>query len=227
MRVDKIQIINTVIWIIVFSLISTFLPREYLMIVIIIYAFAYTIIINSMQRIKSKKKTPEGKGVVLLRSNEKTVMDIVMRDQELFRELGKQTRGLFIWFIATLPIVFLVMPTLSSMVLGSEVTSFIEKFLRYSILYTIMWSVMYGLRLISMPRKMLVPVTKYEVHSIGIKYGNMWIQFPLDQERYKVIPNHKRGFIEIYDTKMGQAYRFYSEDSQKLFSIIEKYGLKK
>lgn len=221
------QIINTVVWIIVFSLISTFLPREYLMVVVIIYAFAYTIIMSTMQKIRSKKRIPEGKGIVLLKSNEKTVMDIVMRDQELFRELSKQTRGLFIWFIATLPIVFLVMPTLSSIVLGSEATSFIEKFLRYSILYAIMWSVMYGLRLLSMPRKMLVPVTKYEVHSIGIKYGNMWIQFPLDQERYKVTSNHKRGFIEIYDTKMGQAYRFYSEDPQKFYSIIEKYGLKK
>ncbi|MEM4848079.1 MAG: DUF2208 family protein, partial [Ignisphaera sp.] len=213
--------------IVVFSLISTFLPREYLMIVVIIYAFAYTIIMNTIQRIKVKKRVPEGKGVVLLRSNEKAVMDIVMRDQELFRELGKQTRGLFIWFIATLPIIFLVMPVLSSIVLSTGAESFSEKFLRYLILYAIMWSIMYGLRLISMPRKMLIPVTKYEVHSIGIKYGNMWIQFPLDQERYKVISNHKRGFIEIYDAKTGQAYRFYSEDTQKLYSLIERYGLKK
>lgn len=227
MRIDAMQMVNTVVWIVVFSLISTFLPREYLMVVVIIYAFAYTIIMSAMQRIRAKKRVPEGKGVVLLRSNEKAVMDIVMRDQELFRELGKQTRGLFIWFIATLPIVFLVMPTLSSIVLGSEVTSFSEKFLRYLILYAIMWSLMYGLRLISMPRKMLIPVTKYEIHSIGIKYGNMWIQFPLDQERYKVISNHKRGFIEIYDVKTGQAYRFYSEDPQKLYSLIERYGLKK
>jgi len=230
--VDTLTIVNNVIGIVLFALLSTLIPREYLFIVVIVYVFAYTAILSTVQRLRFRKKISDVKeGPTLFKIDEKTSMDLVMKDQELVQELSKQMRGTFIMLIASIIIAFLVIPLISPIILGTDVQSFIEKFLRYFLFYTVMWGLMQGLRIAFMPKKMVIPVTKYEIKSTGIKYGgaygSAWILFPLDQKRYKVAVNQKRGFIEIHDVKANQALRFYAEDIEKLRSLIEKYGLRR
>lgn len=227
-----LSVINSVVGIVLFALISTFVPRDYLMIVVLAYFFAYTIILSMIQRLRFRRKVAEVKeGAVLLKVDEKGAMDIFMRDQELMKELSKQMRGTFIMLMASILVAFLIIPMINPLIFGADVQSFVEKFLRYLLFYAIMWGIMQGLRFISMPKKMLIPVTNYEVRTTGIKYGgaygSAWILFPLDQRRYKVVVNPRRGFVEIHDDRAGQVLRFYAEDVDKLRSIIEKYGLRK
>jgi len=229
---DVIYIVNSLIGIVLFAFLSTLLPRDYLIIVVIAYVLMYTAILSSIQRLRSKKKIPKtATTTTLFKVNERVSMDLILRDQELVKELNKQLWGMIFMLVASMLIVFLVIPLINSMIFGSGDQPFTERFLRYLVFYTIMWGFMYGLRVVFMPKKMVIPITKYEVYTTGIRYGgsygNTWITFPLDQKRYRVHVDRRRGFVEIYDVKASQALRFYTEDVDKLHSIIERYGLRR
>lgn len=213
----------TILPLLFFSIVSTFLPRENLWIVFLLYTIALITLMSLMPRIRSRKITSGSKGTLLFRCDEKAVMDIVMRDQELFNEIRKQMRSTFIFMMVPFILWFIIIPPLSN-ILIIDSAPYLEKFLRYLAFYGIMWGMMYGLRYILMPKRIVIPLTRYEVLSTGIRYANVWIPFPMDKNRYSVRVDHKKGYIEIHDKNSKQVYRLYTTDTYKLQSIVEKYG---
>lgn len=226
MQFDASSIASVATSVIIFSLVSTFLPRESLWIVAIAYIVIFAMFTSLLQRLRNRKRAPEAKGTVLIRSNEKAVMEIVMRDQELFRELSKQTWGMLLMMLISLPIFFIIIPVLHPWIISNDVT-IVERFLRNLAFYSIISCIMYAMRLVFMPKKMIIPITKYEILSTGIKCNRIWIPFPLDKKRYRIAIDHRRGFVEIHDLRTNQVHRLYSEDAHKLYSLIEKHGFKK
>lgn len=227
MSLNVSSLVVYVLPLILFSLVSTFLPREYTWIVFIIYTIIVVALMSLVSKIRTKKRIREVKGTMLLRSDEKNTMEVIMRDRELFRELNKQTWGFLIVMFASFLLLFTVVPMLNNLLIPDESLPHLERFIRYLTFYGVMWGIMYGLRIIFMPKKMLIPVTRYEVLSTGIKCGGLWIPFPLDEKRYRINVNHMRGFVEIHDLKLNQVHRLYATDTHKLQSLIEKYGLKR
>lgn len=219
---------TTIVSIIFFSLISTLLPKEFpIWIIFILYTIMTMILILFLQKFKAKRKVAEIKGVSVFKVDEKNVMDIAMRDQELLHEISRQSGRMFLYMLILIIFMFSIIPYIHGTILNiGDSISVQEKFLRYLAFYSILWGLMYILRLIIMPKKMLMPITRYEVFSTGIKAGSTWINFPLDKKRYKINIDHKRGYIEIYDLKSRYAHRFYSNDTYKLYTLIEKYGLR-
>lgn len=209
-----------------FSLISTFVPKDYIWFIFIIYAIIIVIFTGLLTKVKLKRKEGNAKGTLLFKTDEKSTMELVMRDNELIKELNKQTRGFFLILIVSLLLLFIVVPRLYSILILDIDIPPLERFLRYLGFYGIMWGIMYGVRAVFMPKRMIMPVTKYEVLSTGIRYGRTAISFPLDQKRYKVYVDHKRGFVELHDLRTNQAHRLYTQDTHKLYSLIEKYGLR-
>lgn len=208
-----------------FSTVSTFIPRENVWIVFLLYTIALISIISLIPRIRARKISTESKGSIVFRCDEKIVMNIVMRDQELFNELRKQMRGTFLLMIIPFVLWFIIIPPLSNILIIDN-ASYLEKFLRYLVFYGIMWGLIYAMRYVLMPKKIVIPVTKYEVFTTGIRYSNAWISFPIDKNRYEINIDYKRSFIEIYDRNTKQVHRLYTNDVYKLQSLIEKYGQK-
>uniref|UniRef100_A0A7C2ZP00 DUF2208 domain-containing protein n=1 Tax=Ignisphaera aggregans TaxID=334771 RepID=A0A7C2ZP00_9CREN len=226
-QINITSIASTIVFITVFSLISTFIPRDYLWVAAVVYFVIMFTLLTLLQRIRARRSMPESRGVALLRSNEKAVMDIMMKDSELFRELSSQSWRMFIPLIISLPLLYFVTQVLYGLVVNNSTAPFHERFVRYLAYYASLSGIMYVIRFVFMPKKMIMPITKYEVYSTGIKYGSMWILFPLDLSRYSVSVDYKRRFVDIYDKKTSQVLRLYAEDPGKLYSLIERHGLRK
>ncbi len=230
---DKSKILNVIsplAFILVFSALSTFVPREYFSLVFAVYLIAIFAVMMIVPRIMAKKRGAKImlEGSVLMRAKQKEVLELASRDKMLTVELKSQTMRMFgmmflpilIWFAVSVPLFSILIP--SSVPRGT-----LEMFLRYVAFYTILFGLMYALRFVLTPKKMVIPVFEFEIRESGvIGSGGLAIPFPLDTKRYEVAYDMKRGFVEIYDKRSKQAFRFYANDVYKLKSIIERYALR-
>lgn len=227
MRINILSLASGIVSLMFFSTVSAFLYDRFpLWILFVLYSIIIMTITLYLQRFRLRKKSVEAQGTPLLKVDEKKVIDIAMRDNELIREIGKQSRGLMIYLLLLIIFMLTFFPYLGDIILRNLGSDYLERFLRYLIFYGILWLIMFGVRFIVMPRKMLMPITRYEVYSTGLKMGSLWIAFPLDKNKFSVKVDHRRGFVEIYDNNTGYTYRLYSDDTYKLHTLIEKYGLR-
>ncbi len=230
---DKSQILNVIsslAFIFAFSALSTFVPRQYFSLVFAVYLVAVFAVMMIVPRIMAKKRGTKImlEGSVLMRARQKEVLELASRDKILTAELKSQTIRMFgmmflpilIWFAVSIPLFNVLIP--SSIPRGT-----LEMFIRYVVFYTILFGLMYALRFALTPKKMVIPVFEFEIRESGIiGSGGLAILFPLDTKRYKVAYDLRRGFVEIYDKRSKQAFRFYANDVYKLKNIIERYALR-
>ncbi|HIP57183.1 MAG TPA: DUF2208 domain-containing protein [Ignisphaera aggregans] len=230
---DKSKILNvltSMIFILIFSAISTFVPREYFGIVFAIYLVSVLVIMLIVPRFMMRKRSAKivHKGSILMRSRQKEVIEVLARDRMLsaelksqgIRMLGTMILPIVIWFVLSIPLLNIIVPPTATQ-------NAIETFLRYVIFYSVLFGVMYILRYILMPKRLIIPVFEFEVRESGIVGpGALAIPFPLDTERYEISYDVRRSYVEIYDRRTKQAFRLYTSDVYKLKNIIEKHAIK-
>lgn len=230
---NKSKILNigtSLVFILVFSALSTFVPREYFGIVFAIYLVSVLAIMLIVPRFMMRKRSVKivHQGSILMRSRQREVIEILSRDKMLsaelksqgIRMLGTMILPIVVWFALSVPLFNIIMPS-------TPTQNAIETFLRYVIFYSVLFGSMYILRYLLMPKKLIIPVFEFEVRESGIVGpGTLAIPFPLDTKRYELSYDVKRSFIEIYDKQTKQAFRLYTSDVYKLKSIIEKHAIK-
>ena len=229
-RSKILNIATSLIFILVFSALSTFVPRKYFGIVFAIYLVSVLAIMVIVPRIMMRKRSTKivHEGSILMRSRQKEVIEILSRDKLLSAELksqgvrmlGTMILPLLVWFVLSIPLLNIIMPSTATQ-------NSIETFLRYVIFYSVLFGVMYILRYLLMPKKLIIPVFEFEVRESGIVGpGTLAIPFPLNTERYEISYNARRSFVEIYDKQTKQAFRLYTNDVYRLKNIIEKHAIK-
>ena len=230
-RSKILNIATSLIFILVFSALSTFVPRKYFGIVFAIYLVSILAIMVIVPRIMMRKRSTKivHEGSILMRSRQKEVIEILSRDSKLLsaelksqgvRMLGTMIVPLLVWFVLSIPLLNIIMPSTATQ-------NSIETFLRYVIFYSVLFGVMYILRYILMPKRLIIPVFEFEVRESGIVGpGALAIPFPLDTERYEISYDVRRSYVEIYDRRTKQAFRLYTSDVYKLKNIIEKHAIK-
>lgn len=224
-----LTIVMTLVSMVFFAFISTFIPQNFIWIVFLLYTMIFMSLSMTLPRILSRRKHGDIKGAILFKANRQEVMKIMMRDQEIDREIKPQViaslvllpLSIIMWIIASYTLFPYLIPTSHDSIAKSEL------FIRYLIFYAILIGLMRIVTHFSMPKRMLIPLNNYEIRSGGIKSGSIIIPFPIDRNRYDVIVNHKRSFIDIYDRKTKQIYRLYVPDIGKVELFIQKHGLQK
>jgi len=227
-RQTLINIVSSIAFVVVFSLVSTYVPRQYFYVVIFVYLIALMSIMSIVPRLRQKKIAASiaNSGPILMRVDSKEGLDMLSKDTALAQEMKSFMGRWILWLIIPFILWFTVFGALRNLLIPPSIPrGSIEMFERYLILFSILSGIMYGLRYVMMPRKMIIPVTQYEVRRSGIISSGFSIKFPIDTKRYEIRYNIARGFVEIYDKSSRQAYRFYTRDPVKLRELIERYGL--
>ncbi|MCS7111347.1 MAG: DUF2208 domain-containing protein [Ignisphaera sp.] len=212
-----------------FAFVSTFIPQDLIWIVFLLYTIVFMSLSMTLPRMLSRKKHGDIRGAILLKVDRQEVTKIMMRDQEIDSEIKPQVLAslallplsIAIWIIASYTIFPYLIPASRD-----TITKF-ELFTRYLLFYAILIGLMRVVAYFFTPKKMLVPLNNYEIRSGGIKSGSIIIPFPIDTDRYEVIVNHRRSFIDIHDRRTKQIYRLYVSDVNKVESFIQKHGFQK
>ncbi len=218
-----------VIPLIFFAAVTTFIPPNWIFVVFLLYTIVFLSITSIIPRLRARKKALEAGGNVILRSNEQEVLKLIAKDTQLSNELKPQLTSTMILFITSFIIWYIVSITIYPMLIPQNIKDLdlMQRFLRNLIFYGILMGIFQGLRIVTMPKKMIIAITKYEIRNVGIKLGSVFIPFPIDLRRYSISINHKRCFVEIFDKYSKQAFRLYATDPQKIISVIERYGIPK
>jgi uncharacterized membrane protein len=223
-----IALVTTIISLVFFAMISTFVPQDFIWIVFLLYALIFMSLSMSLPRILQRKHS-DIKGATLLKADRQEVMKIIMKDQEIDKELKPQIiaslallpLSIVIWIMASYFVFPYLIPSLR------ETVTKLELFIRFLAFYGILIGLTRIISYFLTPKKMIMPINSYEIRSGGIKAGSIVIPFPIDINRYEILVNRKRSFIDIYDRKTKQVYRFYVSDIGKAESLIQKHGLQK
>ncbi len=229
MRFDVKSVLSSMLFVVLFSLISTYVPPQYVGYVFIAYFVVILIAMTVIPKIRSKKVSTQiaMSGSVLMKVSQQEVLSIASRDVELSKEMKQMMTRFLLFTFVPLLLWFSLFQILRSVIIPGIEIDKLELFVRYLAFYGIVIASMYALRYALMPRKMIIAVMSYEVRRGGIVGVNpsISIPFPLDRNRYTVHYDLRRGFVEIFDRKSRQALRFYASDPAKLKDIIERYGL--
>lgn len=212
-----------------FALVSTFTPQDLIWIVFLLYTMIFMSLSATLPRILSRKRHGDVKGAILLKINRQEVVRIMMRDQEIDREIKPQLLAslamlplsIIVWILASYTIFPYLIPA------SRDSVTKLELFTRYLVFYAVLVGLMRIISHLFMPKRMLIPLNSYEIRSGGIKSGSIVIPFPMDPNRYEVTVNHRRSFIDIHDRKSKQTYRLYVSDVDKVESFIRKHGFQK
>ncbi|ADM28006.1 membrane protein [Ignisphaera aggregans DSM 17230] len=218
-----------IIPLIFFATVSTFVPPNWTFVVFLLYTIVFLSIASIIPQLRARKKASEAGGNVILRSNEQEVLKLITKDTQLSDEIKSQLTSTMILFIAPFIIWYIVSITIYPILIpqNSGNIDLMQRFLRNLIFYGILMGIFQGLRMVTMPKKMIIAITKYEIRNVGLKLGSIFIPFPIDLKRYSISVDHKRCFVEIFDRSSRQAFRLYATDPQKIISIIERYGMSK
>jgi uncharacterized membrane protein len=84
-----IALVTTIISLVFFAMISTFVPQDFIWIVFLLYALIFMSLSMSLPRILQRKHS-DIKGATLLKADRQEVMKIMMKDQEIDKELKPQ-----------------------------------------------------------------------------------------------------------------------------------------
>ncbi len=212
-----------------FAFVSTFIPQDFIWIVFLLYAMIFMSLSMTLPRILSRRKYGDVKGAILFKADRQEIMKIMMRDQEVDREIKPQVvasltllpLSIVIWIIASYTVFPYLIPASRDTITRSEL------FIRYLIFYATLIGLMRIVTYFFTPKRILIPLNNYEIRSGGIKSSSIIIPFPIDRNRYEVTVNHKRSFIDIYDKKTKQIYRLYVPDINKAELFIQKHGFQK
>jgi len=229
-RQSLINALSSIAFVVIFSLISTYVPRQYFYIVIFIYLIALMSIMSIVPRLRQKKIAASiaNSGPILMRVDSKEGLDMLSKDTALAQEMKSFMGRWILWLVIPFILWFTVFGALRNLLVPASVPrGSVEMFVRYLILFSILSGIMYGLRYVVMPRKMIIPITQFEVRRSGIISSGFSIKFPIDTKRYEIRYDVSRGFVEIYDKTSRQAYRFYTRDPVRLRELIERYGVEK
>lgn len=215
----------TIATIIVFSSISTFIPSEYIGIANVVYIIVFMIIAMIIPRIIMRKKSVEIKGVLILRATPQEIMNLMLKDDKLEKELRPQYVAMLLMTIIPLILWFSLAGVISNALsplikAGNTLHRFVGYIIFYSALIGIIRIVTYFIT----PKKMIMPINSYEIRSDGIKASGLVLTFPIDSNRYQANIDMKRSFFEIIDKSTRYAYRFYVSDIIKARNALEKYG---
>ncbi len=212
-----------------FALVGTFVPSSWTFVVFLLYTIVFLTIASIIPQLRTRKKALEAGGNIILKSNEQEVIKLITKDLQLSNEIRSQLISTMILFIVPFIIWYIVSMTIYPILIpqNREGIDLIQLFLRNLIFYGILMGIFQGLRIITMPRKMIIAITRYEIRNVGMKLGSIFIPFPIDLRRYSISVDHKRSFVEIFDKSSKQAFRLYATDPKKIFSVIEKYGMPK
>ncbi|MEM0026594.1 MAG: DUF2208 family protein [Ignisphaera sp.] len=215
----------TIITIVAFSSISTFIPPSFIYIANVIYIIAFMFIAMAIPRIIMRKKSVEIKGIIILKASPQEIMNLTLKDDELEKELRPQFVTMIMMTFIPLILWFLLAGFVSN-ALSPIITSnnVLHRFVGYIIFYSILISIIRIATYFVTPKKMIMPINSYEIRSDGIKASGFVLTFPIDTNRYQVNINMKRNFFEIIDRSTRYAYRFYVSDINKAKNALEKYG---
>ncbi len=228
---SKLQmILMSQIAIILMSLVTTFFPQYYLVVIIL-----YTIIIlglTSYSATRKSKASPEELKNPIFR--EQNAMKIAMLDKNLSKELMKQMKVTMMTFI-TLPLVFILFPLYRGNVepiVSEALRSMLENeslatYLNFLIMYEIIFMVLNIVRIATMkkfkPINIMLP-QQYIVYRAGVLANNkMFIRFSEEQcFNY----NPKRHYVEILSPKNpGFKLRLYSDNIGRLRDKLLSEGI--
>lgn len=223
-----LTVLTTVASLVFFAFISTFIPQDYTWIVFLLYALIFMSLSMTLPRILIRRHS-DIKGTVLLKADRQEIMKIMMKDQEIDKEIKPQVMSslallplsIVIWIIASYTVFPYLIPSSRDLITKSEL------FIRYLIFYGILIGLMRVIAYFFTPKRMLIPLNYYEIRSGGIKAGSVIIPFPIDLNRYEVMVNRKRSFIDIYDRRTRQVYRLYVSDISKAEAFIQRHGFQK
>ncbi|MEM0153791.1 MAG: DUF2208 family protein [Ignisphaera sp.] len=224
-----LTILVTLISIVFFAFVSTFIPQDFIWVVFLLYTMIFMSLSMALPRILSKRRYGDVKGAILLKADRQEVAKIMMKDQEIDKEIKPQViaslallpLSIVIWIIASYTVFPYIVPVSRNLIAKSEL------FIRYLVFYGVLIGLMRIVTYFFMPKRMLVPLNSYEIRSGGIKSGSITILFPIDTNRYEVAINHKRSFIDIYDRRTKQIYRLYVADINRAETVIQKHGFQK
>ncbi len=215
-----------VITIIVFSLISTFIPPNYIYIANIVYVIVFMFVMMAIPRLLAKRKSIEIKGTLILKASPREVMNLMLKDVELEKELKPQFTAMILMTFIPLILWFLLAGFINNILspIMSASNGFTQRFIGYVAFYSILFGIIRIVTYFITPKKMIMPINSYEIRSDGIKAGGFVLTFPIDLSRYKIFIDTRRGFFEIFDKSTRYAYRFYVPDVTKIKNVLEKYG---
>lgn len=227
-RSSLYMVLLTIVSVLIFSAISTYVsPGSSLFwLISILYIVVFMSLSMLIPRLAAKRKAVEIKGSIILKASPQEVIDLASKDIELGKELSRQALmpglmaaiSLIVWFFFA----GIIQSYLLRALIGSDVHYM--RFLGYIIFYVILIGIVRALMYFVTPKKMLMLVNSYEIRSDGIRAGGLIIKFPIDEKRYSVEFNTRRGYFEIYDKASRYAYRFYTSDVDKVKTALGKYG---
>jgi len=222
------MILLTIVSVLIFSAISTYVsPGSSLFwLISVLYIVVFMTLSMLIPRLAAKRKAVEIKGSIILKASPQEVIDLASKDIELGKELSRQALmpglmavvSLIVWFFFA----GIIQSYLLKALIGSD--AHYMRFLGYIIFYAILIGIVRALMYFITPKKMLMLVNSYEIRSDGIRAGGLIIKFPIDEKRYSVEFNTRRGYFEIYDKASRYAYRFYTSDVDKVKTALGKYG---
>ncbi len=226
-NLKKLKIVlPTVLFVLVFAAISTFVPPQSRSIVTVLYIVVFIAIMMLapiIMRRRVAKHVLESRESPIIRAKLQNVLKILSKDVELNAEMSRQMMKMMLSMIIPIILWFALLPLFSAILVGSSKGGDLVTFCRYVILYSIIIVVFYIIRRPLMPKKFIVPVIEYEVYRSGIFGRGIAIKFPLDKD-FELSKNVRRGFVEIYNKRNRQAFRLYTDDVDKLYDIIVKHG---
>ena len=212
---------------IVFSLVATFAPQYFWLLVIAFmliipftmgYSMIKTRISGKYQEIVSARKLLE----------EKDVLEIAMRDPKLQGELAKQFKGMFYSF-ASLPAIIVISVLYNNYVRqpyfsGEDpILRFVGALIMYE-LFIITGRVIQYFTSRKSGYALMIP-NQYIVTTKGIVGKGITVPFPLNE--YEIEVNYRRRFIQLIPKKpkgVKSIIRLYTRDVFRLQNIVENYG---
>ncbi len=221
------SILLSQVFAIVFSLVATFAPQYFWLLVI-----AFMLIIPFTMGYSMLKSRITGKYQEIVSSRKlvevKDALEIAMRDSKLQGELAKQFKGMFYSF-ASLPAIIAVSILYNNYVRqpyfsGEDIVlRFIGALIMYE-LFILTGRVIQHFTARKTGYTLMIP-NQYIVTTKGIVGKGVTIPFPLKD--YKVEVNYKRKFIQLIPKKsqgIKSIIRLYTRDVERLLNIIENYG---
>lgn len=212
---------------IVFSLVATFAPQYFWVLVI-----AFMLIIPFTMGYSMLKARISGKYQEIANARklmeEKNALDIAMRDPKLQSELAKQFKGMMYSF-ASLPAIIAISILYNNYVRqpyfsdGDVVLRFIGALIMYELFIFTGRTIQY-LTSKKTGYALMIP-HQYIVTTKGIIGKGVTVSFPLDE--YKVEVDYKRRFIQLTPKKpkgIKSIIRLYTKDIGRLQNIMENYG---